>query len=65
MRKFIYLSIGIASLSLVSFRQQDEKSLEKKINLKSEATKKVKVTAYVKFNHKDNSLGDPAKPPKD
>ncbi|MGS0746931.1 hypothetical protein [Halpernia sp. GG3] len=65
MRKIIYLSIGVASLTLVSFRQQDEKSSEKKINLKSEATQKVKFTDYVKFDHKDNSLVDPAKPPKE
>ncbi|SFH91531.1 hypothetical protein SAMN05443292_0764 [Halpernia frigidisoli] len=64
MKKFIYLSIGIASLSLVSFREQEGNSL-KPVTISPQENKTSTITNYVKFDHTDNSLGNPTTPPRD
>lgn len=65
MKKLIYLSIGIASLTLVSFREQNDDTANNRKAVMSENGGNINVVKYVKFDHTDNSLGDPARPPKD
>jgi hypothetical protein len=61
MKKFIYLSIVLATLSFTSFRTQDNnQSKEVKTN-----KKEIKSTNYVKFNSAVSEIGDPARPPQD
>lgn len=62
MKKFIYLSIAIASLTLVSFRELNSNEVKTKKTLKVENKKLVK---YLKFDHNDKSLGDITTPPLD
>ncbi|SFH91512.1 hypothetical protein [Halpernia frigidisoli] len=64
MKKFIYLSIAVASLTLVSFREEQGNSLKAAKN-KLEKKQISKDSNYVKFDHTDNSLGDAITPPRD
>ena len=66
MKKFIYLSIVIATLSLSSFRSQDEIVLSKNIKNTKVSSQSIKNTkTYATFDSSVAGEVESAKPPQD
>jgi hypothetical protein len=67
MKKFIYLSIVIATISFSSFRSQDEIVLSKNIKNIKVSVEPVETTAtkYATFDSSVSEIGTPENPTKD
>lgn len=68
MKKFIYLSIALLSLSVISCREQDEMAQllnEQPSNTLSAKASNTNPTEYANFNAANSVDGDPTNPPQD
>lgn len=69
MKKFIFLSIALVSLSLFSCREQDEMAQPNNVQTtefsKTSSTDTNSSAAYENFDSSSADQGDPAKPPRD